>query len=124
MSAAESATATRTRLSIGFVYDQGGTLEAPDGSPVRPHPVFCRTSRRFGEARKISVDLAQIDRLRGIRRRRRSDARRRFGGADAVETEVLRDPLDHGVIDAGSARDVPFEERVVAQRVDEARRTA
>ena len=120
-SAEESTTATRTRLSMASVYDvrKAGTTTVPP-----PSPSAAARSRGFGETRKISVDLAQIDRLRGVRRRRRSDAGRGFHRTHAVEAEVLRHPLDHRLVDAGGARDVPFEERVVAERVDDARRAA
>src|SRR3954470_8020274 len=123
-SAADSAMAARTRLSMASVYNVRRTpviLVRPRKSPGSRD-----ASRGLCETCQISVNFAEIDRLGGIRRRRRSDPRGSSGFRTpyAIEAEVLRDPLDHGQIDAGCARDVPLEERVVAERVDEARSTA
>src|SRR3954468_20730794 len=124
-SAADSAMAARTRLSMASVYNVRRTpviLIRPRKSPGSRD-----ASRGLCETCQISVNLSEIDRLGGIRRRRRSDPRGSGGGFRTpydIEAEVLRDPLDHGQIDPRCPRDVPLEERVVAERVDEARSTA
>src|SRR4051812_73893 len=116
--------AARTRLSMASVYNVRRTpviLIRPRKSPGSPD-----ASRGLCETCQISVNFAEIDRLGGIRRRRRSDPRGSSGFRTpyAIDAEVLRDPLDHRQIDPRCPRDVPFEERVVAERVDEARSTA
>src|SRR5207248_5397837 len=114
----------RTRLSVQCAEPAAaiasGSLQLPTGGR-RPW------SRRLREARQVSIDLSEVERLRFlVHRRWRPQRCRPFGRTfrAAGKSELRRHACNHRLVDHRDPRHVPFEQRIVAQGVDDARGTA